>query len=443
MRSFVRNIKVLILPVIFWFSAAHTFGQSVTISSLEEAIDIALAENIDYQNYIINQEKANLEYKQSRRFRLPTVSGTFNGQRNGNLATTPVPGEFFGQPGEVVYAQFGQRYNYNAGINATQELINREASLKSKISKLKNSMAASDQNLFESVLREQISLYYYTGLIANRAVQLGQEDLENATKVLELTELKFDEGLIDKISANHATINKNMIEQSLVSSGQLERQCNTELKILLGVKPTDSLTIAGQFDYSIPQNFEVAQLNAHPQIIKEELNTEQADLQVKLSQSSLLPSIALSTYYGAQQFGDDLILGFGPGDWSSYSYISLSLNVPIFTGFNNRSNIKISKLNQEIASNQKLEVERNQQVKDEQLITDYKYSLKEAALALETYHLYEENSRLSLSKYEEGLISLDQYLNIFEDYIRAENAYLNAMTSIFTYYSKIISRVSI
>lgn len=439
----MKNMVLVLTIFCLCISYDSMRAQHVTIHSLDEAIRLALAENVDLKNYTINQEKADLEYKQSRSYRLPTISGSFSGQRNGNLATTPVPGEFFGQPGEVVYAQFGQRYNYNAGINATKELINREASLKSKISKLNNSMATSDQDLFESVLREQISLYYYTELIASRAVTLGQEDLENAKKVLELTELKYEEGLVDKIGLNHANINKNMIEQNLVSNSQLQRQCNTELKVLLGVKPTDTLTIAGQFDYSIPQSFETVQLNVHPQIIKEELNAEQAELQVKLSQSSLLPSLALSTYYGAQQFGDDLLLGFGPGDWSSYSYIALSLNVPIFAGFNNRSNIKISKLNQEIASNQKLEVERNQQVKDEQLIADYKYGLREAALALDTYHLYEENSRLSLSKYEEGLMSLDQYLGIFEDYIKAENAYLNAMTSIFTYYSKIISRVSI
>ncbi|MEM6525850.1 MAG: hypothetical protein AAF693_18770, partial [Bacteroidota bacterium] len=64
-----------------------------------------------------------------------------------------------------------------------------------------------------------------------------------------------------------------------------------------------------------------------------------------------------------------------------------------------------------------------------------------ASLAKDNFQLYEENQRLTYKKYEEGLVSLDAYLRVFEDYVKAENTFLNNLSKVYSLYSQIIPRI--
>lgn len=436
------NKNILRLLLVGYLTTIPLCGitQNIKLNNLEQALKLALTSNIDYQNYVLNQKKAELEYKQSRNYRLPTITGSFSGQRNMDLAVTPLPGEIFGQPEQTIEAQFGQKYNYNAGISISKQLFNRQAVLESKLSKMNTRFVVIEKNIFEELLMEQVSLYYFTGLVAKRAIDIGEEDLKSAESILKLSLHKFEEGFIDAFALNSTRININTVRQNLNASKQLEYQCMVELKKLFAMTTSDTLTITGEPGQNLPQLVNT-QLTDNHLLESAALQLDQADMQVKLSKSALLPVISMNSYYGRQQFRDDFGLSFGEGKWTNYSYLTLNLSVPIFTGFSNRSNIKRSQLSQQVAFQEKIEVENNIALDDRLLITNYKLSLDDVNSLLDTYHLYEKNKALTYQKYEEGLVSLDGYLSVFEDYIKAENAYLNSLSKLYTYYSQIIPRI--
>ena len=280
----------------------HPKAQDVTISSIEEAIGLALEQNLDYQNYTINQQKAALDYKQAKRHRLPTISGTFNGQRNIDLATTPLPGEIFGQPGETVEAQFGQTYTYNAGINISKQFLDRNAHWQKKIAALNQDITNAEKEVFVQLLKEQVITYYYTAIIARRATTISEEDLQAARQIKALSEKKFDEGLSDAISLNSAMINENIVQQSLMDNKQLLLQCETELKKLLGMSSVHRLTIADELDNSFPEKYQVSQLQLDPSVQNADLQTQQSKLLLKQTQAGYLPSLSVNSYFGRQQF---------------------------------------------------------------------------------------------------------------------------------------------
>ena len=105
--------------IVLLFSIFCLGQQQATVEfrSLEEAISYGLNKNLTIVSNELELEKAAIEVKLARSNRMPQISGTFTGQKNLELATTLVPGELFGQPGETVATQFGQEYQYNAGIN--------------------------------------------------------------------------------------------------------------------------------------------------------------------------------------------------------------------------------------------------------------------------------------------------------------------------------------
>ena len=441
MKLFKTTLRTFYMGMMLLCTMHYTQSQDLTLTSLDSALAKAMAQNHDLQNFDLLLQQNQEEYKQARSYRKPQVSATFSGQRNISLATTPLPGEIFGQPGQTVEAQFGQEYTYNAGINISKQLINQEAKFQSKLSQLNSKMTAADQAIFEQSLKEQVGLYYYTALVAQRAVQIGEQDLAAAQSLVALAQEKFDDGLIDALSLNQASINENAVKQQLNSSKQLKIQCSIALKKLLGLSVADELQIEDSLDAELPGYFMASQLNEDPLLASAGIDLEQADLQLKLSQAALLPSLSVGTYLGKQQFRDDFGMGFDSGDWADYSYVSVNLTVPIFNGFKKRSKINQSKLGREMAQKAQANTARQVSLDDEMLLADYHIALQDAGAQKDSYERYAQNRELTYEKYEEGLLGLDQYLSVFEDYLKAENNYLNALSKLYGLYSEIKARI--
>ncbi len=117
-------IYSIILLLVF---ATHITAQQLQLSSIDDAITQALEKNPDLESYRLNQEKAERDYSSVSNYRLPTISATFSGVNNTSLPVTPLPGELVGQPGTTVDATFGAQYNYNAGINISNNLFDFKA----------------------------------------------------------------------------------------------------------------------------------------------------------------------------------------------------------------------------------------------------------------------------------------------------------------------------
>lgn len=411
------------------------------ITSLRDAWGIAFDHNPDYENYQLNQQKAEMDFKASRSYRFPTVTAGFDGQRNLALATTPIPGEIFGEPeGTTINAQFGQEYNYNAGISISKSIVDRQKVLQSKLSKLNVKHAEAQLEAYRQLLKQQVNLHYYAAMIAKRAMVISQKDMEVADSIVLLSGQKFEEGVIDAITVNQAKINVNFVKQAMINNQLLFDQNISELKKLFGMHPADSLILLEELAYEFPDHYRVEDLPVDPEIALSSISEQQADLQVSLQKSLFVPKLSLSSYYGTQQFREDFGLSFDNDAWNNFSYIGLNISVPIFTGFKNKNQYKSSKVAQKIAQNELEKTRLSASINDKLLVNEYNRSRQNARAALETFGLYEENRRLTYQKYTEGLLSLDHYLSVFEDYMEAENTFLNALSNTYGYYSQIISR---
>lgn len=417
-------------------------AQEVTINSHQEAYNLALEQNLDLKNLLLNEQHAELEYKRNKNLKKPTINGTFSGQRNLDLATTPLPAEIFGgTPGTTIDTQFGQEYNFNAGITITKQLFDRKAKLNSRIAKLNTERSRLDKAVYEELLYEKIFLYYYTALIATKAIELGESDLRSASQITALTKEKNEQGLLDASSAINTSINENKVKQGLNANKQLLVQCTTELKKLIGLESTQILTLNEKVGYELPKPILNQRLRSYKSLESSQMEVDHADLQVDMSQAALLPTVTLNTYHGSQQFRNNFGLGLSSDDWSPYSYVTLNVSVPIFSGFRNKQKIKQSKISLEVVQNDEKQMQQESLLNDELLLSNYNLSLRDANLSKDTFDLYKKSLSLSSQRYEEGLISLDAHLLVFVDYIKAENAYLNSLSSLYSYYSQIEHRL--
>ncbi len=427
--------------IITWnVSVGQEISGSYSLSSWDEAWTLAMKNNPDLDIYRLQQEKADLAHKRAKNYRLPTISGSFSGQRNISLATTPLPGEIFGQPGETVDAQFGQEYNYNAGISVSKSIFNWQSKVQAKIAEMDIAMVGAQADAFEQSLKQQVAFYYYTALVAKEAINSSEKDLIIADSIYQLSQQRFNEGAVTQIAVNQAAINLNQVRQNHWANISLLEQCYEQLSILWGIPISTEFELTEKISIE-PSDFpDFQELTPDLSLKVSEKQLQQAELMVKSRKAAFLPTLSVNGYFGQQQFRNDFGLSFGNGAWTDYSYVSLSLNIPLFSGFSNKHSLSESKIDLEIAKREYQNNQRNSTFQDEYMLSEYERSQAVLELTFDTFQLFDENSQLTFQTYSQGLVSLDNYLNTFEEYLKAEQAYLQALSDFYTQYANLITR---
>ncbi len=440
-----RTLLLIGLAIVCLAANGQTQGQQaaaqeVAVASLNEALTYAFAHNPDYAVYQQQQAVAGLEYKTARAYRLPTISGSFAGQKNTSLATTPLPGEIFGQPGETINAQFGQEYTYNAGIMVSKQLFNWQGALNAKLAKSNIELSESETATYQQTLKQQVALYYYTALLAKQALATDQQHVAIADSLLTVTTQQFEAGLTDAQALNMAKINRNSVQQGLYSNTLLLAQCQQQLGDLFGLGPGTTLVFDETLTTELNAFTTEPTMNADARLSLYDLQVKQGGIQVKLQQAAMVPTLTLNSYFGVQQFQDEFGLDFGNDAWSNYSYLSLTLSVPLFNGFANRNRLKTARLQQDVA-NRQFTLEQNKAAQaDALLMQQYQLSLATAQATATNYQLYAENYQLAQQQYEEGLTALAAYLDSFNDYLQARQSWLSALSTFYSYHATVLSR---
>ncbi|MBN2821054.1 MAG: TolC family protein [Bacteroidales bacterium] len=419
MKKFV-SLTIAFVITISWVNGQNTFH------SLEEIWSYALENNSDNTVYQLQVEKAIKDYKTVNSFLYPKISVGMSGQYNKEIPETPVPGEIFGRPGETIYAQFGQTYNYTRGLSASKTLLDWQSMFQAKIAKSNTNLVKAEKALFEQNLKQQLAQVYNAALTAQAAVELSQKDLALADSTLLLTTNRFQQGIIDNLSLNQAKINKNNALDRLEQNKQYLFENETNLKMLLGLTPSDTLFLSEKIQFNENISIET--------IIPDELNlnlykiqTENAGFVTKQAIARFSPKLDIVTYWGGVQYHDDFKFSMKSSDWQPNRYIGLNLSIPLFSGFANKNQYQSAKISQNIAQLKYDEAIRKSSLNDSILFNNYVSAKHSVQMVQQNLELANENVQLAYSKYSEGLISLDNYLSVYDDYLAVENQYFSRL----------------
>lgn len=441
MNQIKYKIPVLFLLVLQFSSInARDETDTIRINSLKDLFTRVVKNNPGQEVYRLQIKQASYNYKESRSYLYPAVSGNFSGQKNLSLAVTPVPGELVQQPGTTFYAQFGKKYAYNAGINIGQNLFDWPLKLQASIAKSNILLLQSQQDAYIQTVKNQAGNYFYSALIAKTSLGLSQTDLLYADSLVVLAKQRLDEGTSDALSLNQAYINYNNVQQNISQSSQLYDQGIENLKIILGVNPYSALILNGVLNpdslITVSGVIVGADKNLNVYIRQEMI----ADLQRKQQKAVAYPKLSLSGYFGDQQYGNDFGLSFEKNSWSPYRYIGFNLSVPMFTGTANHFKNKSAEAQKQIASQQYYNAVKQSQINDELLLNTYRNYRDIMKSSLHNFQLYGHNLQLNQQKYREGISNMDVYFKAFEDYLRAENTYLNNLSQLLSTLGIILSR---
>lgn len=406
-----------------------------TFQSLEEVWGYADEHNIQVIAGRANQTIAQKNIVQAYGALLPVVTATGAFTDNIQIQPTLVPAELFGgDPGTFKEEQFGKRYVYNAGVTAQIDLLKLQSWFAIKSARYGYEFATRSLEKTKYDLYTQIANACYTSQLMDEATVLSSENLAISKETYQTLSLKYSEGQVNEVTINNAQINLKKAEINFSTARQNKLTALNSLKQLLGLLPNDSLRL---------------ELNAAiPSISTEEMQfSPYSGAEIRMTQSDMLMSKAnwqaatasyaptLSFIYSAgRQIAGDDIFNFNNTNNLPQQYWGLRLTIPILAG-NTRSfqNAK-ARIDYDTKKSQYENAIATTEIKDQNLIASYLTASTAFYKAKEILELYKQNDLHAKRKMNEGLISVDERLRAYQDYVTYQNEYLQAMAENFIQY---------
>ena len=303
----------------------------------------------------------------------------------------------------------------------------------------RNSLTASELAVQGQVqdLRAEVSRTYWDLFLANQSLQLREQFLAGARRVLETAKVRAEVGSDPASNILQAEVGVAQRQQDLVSAQSTLRQAEDQLKTLLGL---DQDPQRWQLPLKITDTPELAAFAGNPEIglartlafspsyRRAEIDLKNTELQLALARDQTRPSVALSTQLGLSGIGgsysDDLK---GLKAWDGRSWQGgLSLDFPFGeNGADIRLQQQLIQKEQRQVELERLRLQLAQQVRNQHRLVETSRRREQAASwteRLSEQNLNELEERLNL-----GLATVRQVLDVQDDLAQARLSRVQAL----------------
>nr|NQU93773.1 TolC family protein [Bacteroidota bacterium] len=442
-----RIFKCFLTVVFFVFliSGIGSIQAQNRTRSLEDCINYAIENNIQVKQSELNIKASEVDLLQSKLDMLPDLNGRVNYSYSWGRVLDQT---------NYVYNNIETKqasFNLDASITLFAGLQKLNTVKKSKIDFLSSKYAADKMKDDISLMLTQayLSILFNKELlrVAREQVDITQEQIDRTSKMVEAGTLA--RGSLLEIQAQGAAEEISVINYE----NSLELAYLDLLQILDLPADTDFEIIVPDLDMELTMEilqvsdvYEFALMN-QPSIKSSELDVESSYKSVSIAKGNMSPVLSLSTGWGTNYSDQSKKpIGYNPVDstviWEGINfgdqfadhqnrYLALSLNIPIFNGYQTSSNIARAKINAANAE-YNLELSKNSLRKViEQSYSDAKAANKSYAATQKSLSSFEESFRYTEQKFNVGLsnsvdynISKSQLTAAESELIRAKYDYI-------------------
>ena len=316
------KIKVLLI-LLFCLVNAQTL-------SVDEAVRIALENKAAITNAEKDVTIAKLNRNSTASLLLPSINAS-NSFRETTYGNSILSGS----------------ESYSGGVNLSQRLFNFGGKVKS-VRQSDNSYQISRIQKRSTTSRIILNVYtfYYDYLKNSELYEIAKEDLQLSQRQLDLVKQQFDLGAVSKTDYLKATVRYGTAKSTLLNRELSFNNSFKNLRNSMGLIGTDTLINLPkkvEINLIIPSFDEAYQLmlSSSPSLNILDRRVTSAKIGVKQSWASSLPSLNMSLGYNATS-SDQVTKQYFEDNYIKSA--NLTLSIPLFNGFRQRNDIKISKL---------------------------------------------------------------------------------------------------
>ncbi|UZR98867.1 TolC family protein [Chondrinema litorale] len=427
-------LAIMILPFGISASVAQTDSvkQVPAVWNLENSIDYAITNNITVKQAVLDKDNSEINYNQAKNNWLPSLSGSASESLTRGTSIDPITSDFVSQ----------QIYSTSLGLNASMTLysgnkIRNQAKQYGLLLEQNELYVTESKN---SIILE-VTQAYLQALYYKEGIEIAENNLKASEEQYEQTEALFDAGTVAAKDLADIRSQYASDQYSLVAARNSYAQQILTLRQLLELDPEqeyepDFPEIGDDIEVIIPDKITAYQnaLGFLPEIKASQLSMSTAELDMNIAKAGYLPTLSLgaglSTGYTSTQeytFTDQLDNNFN-------QRVSLSLSIPIFSKFQNKSNVQSAKISMESANLDRIAAKKEVYRKIENAYQSAISAQGEMEAALVQMEAAQVSFELAQEQYEVGLLNTTDLLIDQNEYLTAQQKYVQTKYTKILYY---------
>ncbi len=327
----------------------------------------------------------------------------------------------------------GRWNTFNAGIMANMPLINAQLWKSLEISGESVDLAVEKARTSRLETVNQVKQAYFAVLLAKEAKNVYKSVYDNAVQNLELTQKKYNASKASELDlarakttvANAVPDMFNSENAIYLSLWQLKAVMGIDLEAEIDVQDSllvysDSMSrIINDNDLTLTNNSTLRQL---------EIQADQLANTIKMQRYGYLPTLSLAFSYSLNAMTNDF--KFEEYHWTPYSYVGLSLNIPIFSGGQKLNDLRQSQVQHNQLAIQRENTERQLRISIRQSLSTMETAVKSHESALDALESAQKAYDIAAKSYEIGRSTLTE---LDAAQLALTQAQLAASTAIYNY----------
>ena len=406
-------------------------ADSILHLTLDDALRIALSENITVQVADKEIERTGYAKKGSYASLFPQIdmSGTYQrtikkqvmymdidmGEMSGMMGGGSAGDQSDGAASESSMdldqgLEVGRWNTWAAGIQASMPLVNAQLWKSLRISGLDVELAVEKARSSRLDMVTSVKNAYYSVLLAKEAFDVYREVYENAVKNYEETEKKFNAQKTSEFELIRAKTNVANAVPNVYDAESSVILALWQLKAVLGIDLDENIDVTGSLlDYSEDMSYDIGltdsvSLDRNSTMRQLALQAEQLAESIKLQKYAYIPTLSAAFSFSLNAMTNDF--KFDQYRWTPYSYVGISLAIPIFSGGKRYNDVRQSKAQYEQLKLQTTDTERNLKISIRQSLTTMETNIKSYYAAKEAVASAQKGYDIAEKTYQVGRSTL-------------------------------------
>jgi outer membrane protein TolC len=423
--------KISFLTVVILLGGSLLFAQDIPLS-LRECLQMAVDENINIKTARLEREKSLFRKAEAIAALVPKINIGANYQDNFSLPTTMLPGGIIGQPGTYIPVSMGVQYNTTAGATLNWVLYNQTALTAIQLTKKVTELNDLGIEKAGEELAAEVSKLYFLTMATSQQKVLIEANIDRIKRLQEITKVLMNNGMAKQVDYDRVSINlENLYTQLSNVEAGLEQQ-HSMIKYILNIPLDKTIVLTDKSETGLLQNFPggMADFSNHIDIRLLEQQKEMNLLNQKLIKSGYMPSLMFTgqyVYQGMRQEFKNYFNSSPENKWYHFSYIGVSLSIPVFDGGDKRAKtlqVKTDYRKTELLLTDKLE---KFTVDFQNAVNNYNNHRVNVERQKQNIELAEKVYDETALKYREGLAGMTNLLQDEMSLSAAQSGYLTAL----------------
>ncbi len=306
--------------------------------------------------------------------------------------------------------EVGRWNTWSAGISASMPLVNAQLWKSIKISGMDVELAVEKARASRLDMVSQVKNAYYAVLFSKEAFNVYKEVYENAMTNYAETEKKYNVQKATDLDMARAKTNVANAIPNVYNAESSVILALWQLKAVMGIDLEMNIDVEGAIeDYAEYMTCDVTasdsiSLDRNSTMKQLEIQANELAQSIKAQQYAYIPTLALAFNYSYNAMTNDF--KFNEYKWTPYSYVGVSLSIPIFSGGKRLNQVRQARNSYEQMRLQMTSTERNLKISIRQSLNTMETNVKSYDAARDAVASAEKAYSIAEKSYEVGRATL-------------------------------------